>query len=156
MKKLLRPTTQLEAHTLCKLDLLPELSENIQKQRELNPQNRAGRGWQSRTYTSQPFSWFESVYRQVEAEQGTIDSWWMNVNTQGEYTGWHAHHRWPKVAVLYVQVPGGDIEFRQGASYWMETPQAGDLLVFAGDLEHRVRPNPSEQVRISIAFNFKN
>jgi hypothetical protein len=80
----------------------------------------------------------------------------MNVNTQGEYTGWHAHYRWSKVAVLYVQVPGGDIEFRQGASYWMETPQAGDLLVFAGDLEHRVRPNPSEQVRISIAFNFKN
>jgi hypothetical protein len=133
-----------------------DLAEQILLQRRLDPQDRSGRGWQSRTYTDQPFPWFESMYRAVGAEQGTIDSWWMNVNTQGEYTGWHAHHRWGKVAVLYVQVPGGDIEFRQGASYWTETPKAGDLLVFAGDLEHRVRPNPSKEVRISVAFNFKN
>ena len=139
-----------------RLDLPQGLAEHIQAQRRLDPRDRGSRGWQSRTYTDQPFAWFETVYQQVEAEQGPIDSWWMNVNTQGEYTGWHAHHRWSKVAVLYVQVPGGDIEFRQGASYWSETPKAGDLLVFAGDLEHRVTPNPSEQVRISIAFNFKN
>jgi quercetin dioxygenase-like cupin family protein len=80
----------------------------------------------------------------------------MNVNTQGEYTNWHAHHRWSKVAVLYVSVPGGDIEFRQGGAYWTETPQAGDLLVFPGSLEHQVRANTSKDVRISIAFNFKN
>jgi hypothetical protein len=29
------------------------------------------------------------------------------------------------------------------------------LLVFPGKLDHRVRPNNSEQVRISVAFNFK-
>jgi hypothetical protein len=132
------------------------LREQILLQRELNPRDRGGRGWQSVTYTGQPFVWFESVYRQVEAEQGPIDSWWMNVNTLGEYTGWHAHHHWSKVAVLYVSVPGGDIEFRQGAAYWTETPQPGDLLVFPGSLEHRVRPNPSKDVRISVAFNFKN
>ena len=143
-------------HQMPNIELPGDLAEQIQAQRRLDPRDRSGRGWQSRTYTDQPFSWFESVYRAVEAEQGLIDSWWMNVNTQGEYTGWHAHHRWSKVAVLYVQVPGGDIEFRQGASYWTETPKAGDLLVFPGKLEHRVRPNPSEQVRISVAFNFKN
>ncbi len=104
----------------------------------------------------QPFPWFDSVYSQVEAEQGVVDSWWFNVNTAGEYTGWHAHHRWPKVAVLYIQVPGGEIEFRQGGAYWRETPKAGDLLVFPGELEHRVLPNPSKDVRISIAFNFKS
>jgi hypothetical protein len=139
-----------------RLDLPQGLAELIQQQRDLNPQDRGTRGWQSRTYTDQPFAWFDAVYRAVEAEQGPIDSWWMNVNTQGEYTGWHAHHRWARVGVLYVQVPGGDIEFRQGGAYWSETPRAGDLLVFSGELEHRVRPNPSEQVRISIAFNFKN
>jgi hypothetical protein len=146
----------LTGHRMPNIELPGDLAEQIQAQRRLDPRDRSGRGWQSTTYTDQPFPWFESVYRAVEAEQGPIDSWWFNVNTQGEYTGWHAHHRWSKVAVLYVQVPGGDIEFRQGASYWTETPKAGDLLVFAGDLEHRVRPNPSEQVRISIAFNFKN
>jgi ectoine hydroxylase-related dioxygenase (phytanoyl-CoA dioxygenase family) len=57
--------------------------------------------------------------------------------------------------VLYVQVPAGLIEFKKGEAYWTESPKAGDLLVFPGELEHRVRPNTSEQVRISIAFNFK-
>jgi hypothetical protein len=132
------------------------IAEHIQQQRELNPRDRDGRGWQSQSYTSQPFSWFDSVYQAVEAEQGAIDSWWMNVNTPGEYTGWHAHHRWRRVAVLYVSVPAGLIEFRQGEGYWTETPQAGDLLVFPGSLEHQVRPNASGAVRISVAFNFKN
>jgi hypothetical protein len=138
-----------------RLDLPQGLAELIQQQRDLNPQDRGSRGWQSRTYTDQPFPWFDAVYRAVEAEQGPIDSWWMNVNTQGEYTGWHSHSRWARVGVLYVQVPGGDIEFRQGGAYWRETPKPGDLLVFAGELEHRVRPNTSQAVRISIAFNFK-
>lgn len=142
----------VEQHKLC---VDPELIDHIQAQRELDPRDRGGRGWQSRPYTSQPFPWFESVYRAVEAEHGPIDSWWMNVNTQGEYTGWHTHSRWARVGVLYVQVPGGAIEFRQGGSYWRESPRAGDLLVFPGSLEHRVLPNTSEQVRISVAFNFK-
>jgi hypothetical protein len=133
-----------------------DLAEQIILQRDLNPRDREGRGWQSVPYTSQPFSWFDSVYQQVEAKVGKIDSWWMNVNTRSEYTNWHAHDRWTKVAVLYVSVPGGDIEFKQGGAYWRETPKAGDLLVFPGELAHRVLPNPSEQVRISIAFNFKN
>lgn len=132
-----------------------DLAEQIKLQRELNPRDRGSRGWQSAPYTSQPFPWFESVYRAVEAQEGPIDSWWMNVNTPGEYTGWHAHVRWDKVAVLYVTVPGGDIEFRQGGGYWTETPKPGDLLVFPGELTHRVRPNSSDQVRISVAFNFK-
>jgi hypothetical protein len=132
------------------------IAEHIVEQRRLHPQDRNGRGWQSRAYTDQPFPWFESVYNAVVAEQGAIDSWWFNVNTQGEYTGWHAHHRWTKVAVLYVSVPAGDIEFKQGGAYWTETPRQGDLLVFSGNLEHRVRPNTGEAVRISVAFNFKN
>ena len=136
--------------------VLPQdLAEQIQRQRDLNPRDRGGRGWQSVPYTSQPFSWFDAVYRAVETQEGDIDSWWMNVNTPGEYTGWHAHVRWPKVAVLYVAIPGGAIEFRQGAAYWTETPRPGDLLVFPGELEHRVKPNTSDQVRISVAFNFK-
>jgi hypothetical protein len=137
------------------IDLLRDLAGQIQHQRDLDPRDRGTRGWQSVTYTDQPFSWFESVYRAVEAQEGAIDSWWFNVNTQGEHTGWHSHSRWARVGVLYVQVPGGDIEFRQGGAYWRETPKAGDLLVFPGSLEHRVLPNTSEQVRISIAFNFK-
>jgi hypothetical protein len=138
------------------LDIDLDLAEQIQAQRRLNPRDRSGRGWQSRTYTGQPFAWFDSVYQQVTAQEGVVDSWWFNVSTHREYTNWHAHHRWAKVAVLYVAVPGGDIEFKQSAAYWTETPKSGDLFVFPGSLEHRVLPNYSDDVRISVAFNFKN
>jgi hypothetical protein len=131
------------------------LAELIQHQRGLDYRRRYGAGWQSIGYTGQPFPWFESTYRAVEAEAGSIDTWWFNVNLQGEGTGWHSHSRWARVGVLYVQVPAGLIEFKQGEAYWTETPQQGDLLVFLGDLEHRVLPNTSSDVRISIAFNFK-
>ena len=136
------------------IPLTSDLAEQIILQRDLNPRYRGGRGWQSVPYTSQPFLWFDSVYRSIEAEEGAIASWWFNVNTYSEYTNWHAHVRWNKVAVLYVAVPGGDIEFRQGGAYWGETPKPGDLLVFPGELDHRVRPNMSDQIRISVAFNF--
>jgi hypothetical protein len=138
-----------------RLDLPQGLAEQIQQQRELDHRRRYGAGWQSIGYTGQPFAWFDAVYRAVEAEAGTIDTWWFNVNLQGEGTGWHSHSQWDKVGVLYVQVPAGLIEFKQGEAYWTESPQAGDLLVFPGSLEHRVRPNTSSNVRISIAFNFK-
>jgi hypothetical protein len=131
------------------------LAEQIQHQRGLDYRRRYGAGWQSIGYTGQPFPWFESTYRAVEAEAGSIDTWWFNANLQGEGTGWHSHSQWARVGVLYVQVPAGLIEFKKGGAYWTETPQAGDLLVFPGSLEHRVRSNTSEQVRISVAFNFK-
>ena len=138
-----------------RLDLPAGLAELIQEQRELDHRRRLGAGWQSRAYTDQPFAWFESVYNSVVEQQGAVDSWWFNVNLQGEGTGWHAHHRWTRVGVLYVTVPAGDIEFRQGGAYWTETPKQGDLLVFPGKLDHRVRPNTSTEQRISVAFNFK-
>lgn len=135
---------------------LPEgLSELIVEQRRLNPRDRQGRGWQSQRYDSQPFPWFDSVYQQVEQQLGPIDSWWFNVNESTEYTNWHAHNNHSQVAVLYVAVPGGAIEFRRGEEIRRETPKSGDLLVFLGTLEHRVLPNKSGDCRVSVAFNLK-
>ena len=141
--------------TLCNISVDESLADHILEQRRLTPRYRDGRGWQSYPQTGQPFPWFESVYQQVVGQEGAVDTWWFNVSTTGEYTNWHAHVRWLKVAVLYVTVPSGAIEFKDGASYWCETPKQGDLLVFPGKLTHRVRPNTSTEQRISIAFNFK-
>ena len=135
------------------LNFPSSLGDEIVALRKQDTRNRGSRGWQSKPYTGQPFSWFDSVYNAVVAELGTIDSFWFNVNTQGEGTGWHSHSRYQTVAVLYISMPGGDIEFRQGGAYWSETPRAGDLLVFPGSLEHRVLANNSTDYRISIAFN---
>lgn len=137
------------------IDIPQDLADLISEQRRLNPKDREGRGWQSDRYHSQPFSWFESVYCAVEQQVGSIDAWWFNVNESTEYTNWHAHNNHKTVAVLYVTVPGGAIEFKEGEGYWQETPSAGDLLVFSGSLEHRVLPNPNRDPRISVAFNFK-
>jgi hypothetical protein len=138
---------------LDRVDIEQSLAQLITEQRRLNYRDQGTRGWQSKTYTSQPFSWFNTTYQQVEILLGPIDSFWFNVNTQGEGTGWHSHSRYQTVAVLYITVPGGNIEFRQGEAYWQETPQAGDLLVFPGSLEHRVLSNNSSDYRISVAFN---
>ena len=135
------------------LNFPSSLGDEIVALRKQDTRNRGSRGWQSKPYTGQPFSWFDSVYSAVAAELGTIDSFWFNVNTHGQGTGWHSHSRYRTVAVLYVTVPSGDIEFRQGEAYWSETPKSGDLLVFPGSLEHRVLANTSTDCRISIAFN---
>lgn len=137
---------------MIKIDIPAGLADNIAALREPRKDRR---GWQSRPYTSQPFSWFDTVYNTVEAELGPIENFWFNVNTQGEGTGWHSHSHYQRVAVLYVCVPGGAIEFKEGEGYWQEIPSAGDLMVFPGTLEHRVLPNPSADYRISVAFNFK-
>ena len=129
------------------------LGDEIVALRRKDTRNQGSRGWQSNPYTSQPFSWFEEVYHSVEQQIGPIDSFWFNVNTRGQSTGWHSHSRYCTVAVLYVTVPSGDIEFRQGEAYWSETPKSGDLLVFPGSLEHRVLANTSTDCRISVAFN---
>lgn len=141
---------------MTRIDIPADLAERIIEQRRLNPRDRQGRGWQSVRYHSQPFPWFDSVYRAVEAELGTIDAWWFNVNESTEYTNWHAHPNHRMVAVLYVTVPGGAIEFKDGASYWQKIPKPGDLLIFSGKLEHRVLSNENKDARISIAFNSVN
>lgn len=141
--------------SMINIDIPQGLAEQISEQRRLNPRDREGRGWQSERYHSQLFPWFDSVFKAVEAKIGIIDAWWFNVNESTEYTNWHAHNNHKIVAVLYVTVPDGGIEFKQGESYWTEIPKPGDLLVFPGTLEHRVLPNYSKQPRISIAFNLR-
>ena len=135
------------------LNFSSSLGDEIVALRRQDTRDLGTRGWQSKPYTSQPFSWFDEVYSSVKQQIGVIDSFWFNVNTPGESTGWHSHSRYRTVAVLYISVPGGDIEFRQGGAYWRETPRAGDLLVFPGSLEHRVLSNTSTDCRISVAFN---
>ena len=34
-------------------------------------------------------------------------------------------------------------------------PEEGDVLVFEDDLLHRVSPNKSDELRISLAFNYQ-
>lgn len=136
------------------------ISEDVRTQilllREQLPRDRGQRAWQSRPTCEIP-DWLASVHDSVWNIVGrdlASDQWWANVADQGCRTEWHDHPRFERVAVVYVTEDNSGIEFREGAGYWRETPQQGDLLMFSGRLAHRILPNPNKQPRISIAFNF--
>ena len=83
---------------------------------------------------------------------------WLNAMGPGQSTSRHSHEENDELlsGVYYVSVPGdsGDILFHDGSFETRVLPQAGLLLLFAPELQHSVEPNRSNQLRLSIAFNF--
>jgi len=99
---------------------------------------------------------------------------WLNVNPPGGYNGPHQHTDAHLSGVYYVDVPkspsdkGGAIEFLAPhpvrllgglvkAPLFSERmrvqPEAGDMLIFPGQLPHWVHPNDSGKARVTVAFN---
>jgi hypothetical protein len=115
--------------------------------------------WHSRRLDHNPYAWFDPVYNQVKLTfmDLQIDQWWFNCGAPGDENRWHSHSPYPWAAVLYIQMPehAGAIEFKRQAEFQMWDPQVGDLIVFPGNLAHRVHKNLSDQFRISAAFNLK-
>jgi hypothetical protein len=115
--------------------------------------------WHSRRIRTNPYPWFEGTFNRVAAAVGdlTIDEWWFNCGEPLDEYRWHTHSPYKWAGVLYIQTPenSGGIEFRQQEEYYTHTPQAGEFLLFSGNLAHRVLKNNSTDYRISVAFNFK-
>lgn len=88
---------------------------------------------------------------------GYIDESWFNKYHQGYYQEFHRHlHKVHKhfAGVMYFTENNSEIEFFIDKTF-KYTPQKGDILIFDGDFEHRVLPNTNNNLRISLAFNFK-
>jgi len=85
-----------------------------------------------------------------------ISKFWINSDQGNDNDKWHFHAGSTAVAILYLNVPAGSchIEFREKDQNYKINPIDGMLLIFRGDLEHRV-PYPSNAERISLAVNFK-
>jgi hypothetical protein len=115
--------------------------------------------WHSPRIRSNPYLWFESTFNRVAAAVGdlTIDEWWFNCGAPGDEYRWHTHSPYKWAGVLYIQTPenSGGIEFKQGDEHYTHTPQAGEFLLFSGNLAHRILKNHSEDFRISVGFNFR-
>ena len=83
---------------------------------------------------------------------------WLNAMGPGQSTSKHSHEENDEVlsGVYYVTTPAdsGDILFHDSPFETRVSPQAGMLLLFAPDLPHSVEPNKSNQLRLSVAFNF--
>ncbi len=109
-----------------------------------------------------------------EDQELVLDNAWVNVSPKYASNRMHVHARDHLSGVYYVQTPEncGNISFRDprpqvemwdfpyGEINEMSTrevsypPTAGRMLLFPSWLAHEVRPNMSDEDRISIAFNF--
>lgn len=98
----------------------------------------------------------------------TSYNFWGNINKLGGYNNLHSHLNSTDLddilnmfsAVYYIKVPqnSGDICFSNPLFINFlnhYTPQEKDLIVFPSYVPHLVRPNKTNEDRISIAFNFK-
>jgi uncharacterized protein (TIGR02466 family) len=99
----------------------------------------------------------------------SITSSWVNVNRRGHYNLPHVHPKNALSVVVYLQTTPetGSIVFKNPTPsthyisdrtklfpgmYYID-PKPGTLLVFPSFLEHMVKPNDTDDVRISIAIN---
>lgn len=117
-------------------------------------------GWHSRYfYDRVDVDWFNKPLDDILAvldNKYKLANFWFNVNGKNHYNKWHAHSVKNDVAVYYVKSPegAGDIEFMDKNGHVTAVkPRAGLVLVFPGDLKHRVCENTSDDIRVAAAMN---
>lgn len=78
---------------------------------------------------------------------------WLNLNYESSYNSPHTHQG-QYSGVFYIKAPenSGNIVFPKTDE--SVTPKENLLLLFNSDVMHAVEPNLSDDVRISIAFNY--
>ena len=83
---------------------------------------------------------------------------WFNEMHPGHQTSLHDHSELDELlsAVYYVTAPpqSGRLRLRDEPCDLLITPHAGLLVLFPPDIPHDVEVNASDQMRLSIAFNF--
>ena len=107
----------------------------------------------------------------------SLQNVWIIINNKGHYNTMHTHPGSDLSGVCWIKTPQdcGRLEFenpnshsrhneincytdnfKQGTgiyqSWWYE-PQVGRIVIFPASLYHQVKPNNSNQDRISISFN---
>ena len=109
-------------------------------------------------------------------KQPVLGNMWANINYPGGYNRPHLHPNSLFSGVYWIKTPANCGKFmiyepRQGAQctmpnrkegklppeLWREvhyTPRAGTIVMFPAWLWHEVRPNQSNDTRISVSFNF--
>lgn len=83
---------------------------------------------------------------------------WFNEMMPGHRTSLHAHEELDELlsAVYYIRCADdcGELILHDDPARIVITPRAGTLVLFPPDLPHEVSENRSQQVRLSVAFNF--
>ena len=119
---------------------------------------------------------YEIFKKELLAQKPVLGNMWANINYPGNFNRPHLHPNALFSGVYWIKAPekSGDLmlyEPRQGAQctmpnrkegklppeLWREvhyTPRAGTIVMFPAWLWHEVRTNQSNDIRISVSFNF--
>jgi uncharacterized protein (TIGR02466 family) len=94
-----------------------------------------------------------------------LSNMWFNFNRRDNYNITHTHPGCIVSGVLYVKTPEncGEIVFIDPMAHnsseidenisEIYTPVEGEMILFPAHLPHRVEPNYSDELRISVSFN---
>ena len=127
--------------------------------------------------TKQLFNMQEEIFeKEYLKEKPVLGNMWANINYPGGYNRPHLHPNSLFSGVYWIKAPekSGNLmlyEPRQGAQctmpnrkkgkvppeLWREVhyqPKAGTVVMFPAWLWHEVQPNKSNDIRISVSFNF--
>ena len=127
--------------------------------------------------TKQLFNMQEEIFeKEYLTEKPVLGNMWANINYPGGYNRPHLHPNSLFSGVYWIKAPekSGNLmlyEPRQGAQctmpnrkegkvppeLWREVhyqPKAGTVVMFPAWLWHEVQPNKSNDIRISVSFNF--
>ena len=127
--------------------------------------------------TTELFNMQEEIYQKENLNRKPVlGNMWANINGPGNYNRPHLHPNSLFSGVYWVKAPekSGDLmlyEPRPGVQctmpnrkegnlppeLWREvhyTPRAGTAVMFPAWLWHEVKPNESNDIRISVSFNF--
>ena len=119
---------------------------------------------------------FEIFKKELLAQKPVLGNMWANINYPGNFNRPHLHPNALFSGVYWIKAPekSGKLmlyEPRPGVhttmpnrkkgklppQLWREihyTPKAGMMVMFPAWLWHEVRPNQSNDIRISVSFNF--
>ena len=149
-------------YTTAHYPLDPALAQAALFQSRFEPKRALGKrttGWHSEyRYTIEAAGVFKPVLTHIMGlyPDWLLDRWWINVCGPSEETFEHFHGQNMTSIVYYVQTPpeSGSIEFQNEGKDWIGyQPTPGDIVAFDGMVLHRVQPNLSKGIRISLALN---
>jgi len=87
---------------------------------------------------------------------GFIEDSWVNIYEKDFFQEFHNHvnpiHKYLS-GVLYLSENNSGIIFTMEGKALI--PEFRDIVIFPDDLPHRVLPNENEELRISLAFNYR-
>jgi hypothetical protein len=112
-------------------------------------------GWHSTDQSVVNLPGFDVLVEFLRKQVGDFDAIWVCVNGRGHYNRRHQHNPGRMSGAYYVTTPSpvAAIVFHGEQDVRVE-PEPGMLLVFDGGYEHSVEPNQADADRVVVSCNF--